>query len=355
MTNSKDLISVVIPAYNAERFLSATLDSALAQTHQDVEVLVVDDGSTDDTADLVANYVDRDRRVRYIRQDNAGVAAARNHGIELARGRFIAPLDADDLWKEEKLEAQLARFIDDPAIGMVYSWFVRIDTAGRILGPFDFRPRFEGRILPLLVLQSFVHASNPLIRTDLLRAIGGYDASLRERGGQGSEDWKLSCEVASRAIIRGVPRYLVGYRQVEDSMSRDPRRALASHIAAVGDIEGSHPEVPDSAYRWSETTHAVWVGANHARQGQYRTAMSLGWWALRRQLKADRLVLARRPFRRYVKFRLLRAAGRFRSDPTDRLTGQPFASTDLSPADSVPAYPGEAARYRFMTVAAGLE
>jgi hypothetical protein len=205
------------------------------------------------------------------------------------------------------------------------------------------------------VLQSFVHASNPLIRTDLLRAIGGYDASLRERGGQGSEDWKLSCEVASRAAVAGVPRYLVGYRQVSDSMSRDPRRALASHVAAVGDIERSHPEVADSAFRWSETIHAVWIGANHARQRRYRTAFSLGWWALRRQLAADRLALARRPFRRFVGFRFLRATGRLRSQPADRLIGQPFASTDLSMADSARPYPGEAARYRFMVAAAGAD
>ena len=178
---------------------------------------------------------------------------------------------------------------------------------------------------------------------------------MRERGGQGSEDWKLSCEVASRAVVKGVPRYLVGYRQVADSMSRDPHPALASHIAAVSDIEQSHSEVPGSVFRWSETTHALWVGGNHARQRHLRTALGLGWWAVRRQVTADRLVLTRRPFRRYVGFRVQRALGRLRSYPTDDLTGQPFASTDLSLADAAPAYPGEAARYRFMAVVAGTD
>src|SRR5262245_39908172 len=97
-------VSVVIPSYNSAAYLPAAIDSVLAQTARDLEVIVVDDGSTDDTPDVVARY---GPPVRGIRQANAGVAAARNRGIAEARGRYIAFLDADDTWEPVKLERQL--------------------------------------------------------------------------------------------------------------------------------------------------------------------------------------------------------------------------------------------------------
>ncbi len=352
---SSHLVSVIVPAFNAETHIADTLDSALAQTHQELEVIVVDDGSSDSTPEIVAAYQARDARVRLIVQRNAGVAAARNRAISEARGGLIAPLDADDLWRPDKLEAQISAMdTSGGSAGMVYAWFVRIDQTGRMLGPFDFRPTFSGSILSLAALQGFAHASNPLLRTELVRSFGGYDESLRSRGGQGSEDWKLNCEMAGRAPVAVAPRYLVGYRQVTGSMSRDPKKALASHLAAVSDVTEEHPEIPSSALRWSETIHALWIAANHARAGSYRTAASLGWWAARRQAQADAAFVFREPFRRYVDFRLRRGLGRLRSTPADALTGQPFATTDLSAADAAAPYPGEAARYRFMAVTAGI-
>ena len=103
----KPLISGIVPVYNGERYLRETLDSMLAQTYQPLEVIVVDDGSTDGTPKVVAGYGDR---VRYIYQENSGPAIARNRGIDAARGEFIAFLDADDLWHPEKLMRQMTRF-----------------------------------------------------------------------------------------------------------------------------------------------------------------------------------------------------------------------------------------------------
>ena len=107
------LISCIVPAYNGERYLGQTIDSILGQTYRPIEVIVVDDGSTDRTADVAAGY---GAPVRLISQPNAGPAAARNTGIEAARGVFLAFLDSDDLWHEEKLERQMQRFAARPEL-----------------------------------------------------------------------------------------------------------------------------------------------------------------------------------------------------------------------------------------------
>jgi len=112
---TKPLVSVIVPAYNCERYLAAALDSIFAQTYRPVEVIVIDDGSTDRTAQIIAGYGDR---VVSLRQDNSGPAAARNTGLDHARGEFISFLDADDLYHPEKLARQMALFDRHPAMEM---------------------------------------------------------------------------------------------------------------------------------------------------------------------------------------------------------------------------------------------
>ena len=127
------LISVVIPAWNCARYLRRALDSVLAQQYPDdrLDVIVVDDGSTDASPEIVADYAARDGRVRLLRQSNAGPAAARNRGIAAARGELIAFLDADDRWAPGKLAAQAARFAANPSLGLVHCGvrFVNADGA----------------------------------------------------------------------------------------------------------------------------------------------------------------------------------------------------------------------------------
>src|SRR5208337_4579078 len=109
-------VSVVIPTYNRGELLIETIESILAQTAKPGEVIVVDDGSTDDTQERLARYADR---VRYVRQPNQGVAAARNHGVREARGKWIAFIDSDDVWHPRKLECQLRVLADHPDLGIL--------------------------------------------------------------------------------------------------------------------------------------------------------------------------------------------------------------------------------------------
>ena len=116
----QSLISCVIPVFNGEKYLQETLDSVLAQTYRQLEIIVVDDGSTDTTPEIVQNS---SGSITYVRQDNQGVAAAKNTGLRFSRGEFIAILDADDLWHEEKLERQMIKMRQHPEIDLCFTRF----------------------------------------------------------------------------------------------------------------------------------------------------------------------------------------------------------------------------------------
>ena len=127
----KPLVSVIIPAFNAAEYIRQTLNSVLAQTYQAMEVIVVDDGSSDATGAIVEEFVKKDARVQLVRQSNAGVGAARNTAIRMARGEYIAPLDADDIWFPEKLEKQVACMEQcGEETGLVYCWSTLVDKHG---------------------------------------------------------------------------------------------------------------------------------------------------------------------------------------------------------------------------------
>jgi len=137
------LVSVIIPAHNADPYIGEAVTSVLAQQVADLEVIVLDDASTDNTAQVVGEF--RDPRVRLLRLDKVGVGAARNKGLELARGRFIAFLDADDRWSAGKLDRQLALMQSEPDVGFVFTNFRRFDADGfHNETQFDYAPELTG-------------------------------------------------------------------------------------------------------------------------------------------------------------------------------------------------------------------
>ncbi|MEJ2610102.1 MAG: glycosyltransferase family 2 protein [Candidatus Thiodiazotropha sp.] len=120
-------VSIIIPTYNYAQFIKESIDSVLLQTYRDFELLIIDDGSTDDTEEIVTEI--RDSRLKYIKIPNGGVSVARNKGLELAQGEYIAFLDADDKWHPEKLELQVRIFNEYPEIGLVFTDFLRFDES----------------------------------------------------------------------------------------------------------------------------------------------------------------------------------------------------------------------------------
>lgn len=202
-------VSVVIPTYNRARFIGAAVASIRAQTYPCHEIVIVDDGSSDDTAAVVAALGEG---IRYIRQANAGPSAARNRGIQEACGDLVAFLDTDDRWLPEKLALQVRAMQRDPSIALVCADMAIEDGEGRRLVDSNFAKRgmlamferLDSAAIPdaprLLLQINFINTSTVLARRDLLQSLGGFDRRLRY-----GEDLELWLRIAARHAIACVP------------------------------------------------------------------------------------------------------------------------------------------------------
>lgn len=185
------LVSVVIPTYNRARYLAEAVESVLAQSYPHVEVIIIDDGSTDDTSAVAARYASK---VRYVWQPNSERGAARNRGLRLARGEFVAFLDSDDVWMPDKLARDLQLFQRRPEIGLVYSDIRLMDAQGRRLQRIR-RPGCHGWVTGHLLRENFLSIGAHLARTQAFRDAGGF---REERELAGSEDWEAWVRLSTR-------------------------------------------------------------------------------------------------------------------------------------------------------------
>ena len=210
-------VSVVIPAYNAARFLKEAIDTAMAQTFTDYEIIVIDDGSTDATESIARAFGDK---LRYFRQQNRGASAARNEGIRKATGKYIAFLDSDDLWAPEKLAVQVGILDQNKEIGLVYSdWALTQDNGPGRASFLEVVPGASGRVFDELIQRGFVLTSTVLVRRscldETLPVVEDYDLWLRIAYG-----WKF-------ALIKDP---LVTKRNWEGNLSSDTPKAAANKI-----------------------------------------------------------------------------------------------------------------------------
>ncbi|NNC43357.1 MAG: glycosyltransferase family 2 protein [Acidimicrobiia bacterium] len=301
------LVSVVVPIYNGAEVVADTLRSVLGQTHQNLEVIAVDDGSTDRTVQLIEEEFGGDERVRLVTQVNQGVAAARNAGLAEANGPLIAFVDSDDVWHQEKLAKQVALLERaGPDVGVVYTWYANIDRAGVIVPPLRPKPMHRGNVLAPLLLQNFVgNASTPLIRTSLLKRVGGYSRDLLEKsGGQGFEDWHLYLKLAEVCEFEVVAEFLTGYRQGRATMSRDVKPFLSNFHAARQDIWSRHPDLPRPLHLWSEIYLLAWMASRAWTLGQRITALGLLVRGAGTVIRNDPLLPFRPATRKFVRYAL---------------------------------------------------
>ena len=278
-----ELVSVIIPAYNAKATIGEALRSAQRQRYHTLEIVVVDDGSDDGTDAIVAEVASADPRITLIRQANAGVAAARNAGLAAARGGLIAPLDADDLWHEDKIAEQVACLSrSDRRTGLVYCWSADIDESGMVIRRhFD---RFEGDVYASLVLANFVgNSSVPLMRRELVEEVGGWDTSLRADSAQGCEDWLLYLKLAERSHFALLPAVLVGYRQSAGAMSRNMPQMRRSYARVMRAARAAHPELPASLFRRSRAEFDFYCGEMCWSARKRRLSAAYGLSALSRE------------------------------------------------------------------------
>lgn len=229
------IVSVIIPAYNAARYLADAIQSALSQTMADLEVIVVNDGSTDGTATVVEGF---GSKVQLISQNNRGVASARNAGIDRARGQFLAFLDADDVWLPTKLARQLECFNHDPKLGCAGCSYYVTDEKLQILS--ESISAVEGLTgLLLMTSNSSLFSSTFLIPAAVLDVVGQFDPALST-----SADWDLATRIASVYRVDSVAEPLLYYRQHSGAMHRqiglmekDMSRVLTKAFASALPVE----------------------------------------------------------------------------------------------------------------------
>lgn len=221
------LVSVVIPAFNSEKYIAECIDSVLLQTYQNFEIIIIDDGSTDNTVDIVSGY--KNDLIKLFHQKNSGSAAARNHGVKQAAGIWIAFIDADDIWLPDKLQKQLEHCSNQ-------DWshsdlFFHGDTYPRHTKATKLTSKHSGFILKNLLVENSIGTSSVVIKKDVFQKLGGFNTDLRAL-----QDWDLWLRVATKHQICYVDEPLVYYRIHSSSVSRNVRKTLPYHLNLINRV-----------------------------------------------------------------------------------------------------------------------
>lgn len=290
MGTETPLISIVLPLYNGRAHVAETLASLAAQTIQDAELIVVDDGSTDDSAALVQEMCNASaspilQRLTLVRQANQGVAGARNAGIAQARGRWIAFVDQDDLWLPHKLERQLQDLAAKPNAQWHYSAFVRFYNDGReVVRATGSADRME-TWRRLLGGDLFIPPATAMVSRTACEAIGGFDAALSP-----TDDWDFFLKLVARYDVAYCPECLVRFRSHAHSTGKRQRRrifelqreVLARHApAAVGIVpEGVIRRRRANIY-WHLGREAMADGHARVARAWYRAALADNPWRVK--------------------------------------------------------------------------
>ncbi len=237
------LVSVIIPTYKHQEFVLATLDSVFAQTFTDYEVIVVNDGSPDDTAALLKPLAEAGR-IRYIEQKNAGQSAARNRGIAEAQGEFIALLDDDDLWPPDKLEWQVQTLRENTDVVLVYGGaslvkpefiITEADSLGPVLHP-DKEPSQGNAYREFMVTHPLCSPGQTLIRTSAVKQVGGFDEAI-----WGADDYDLHIRLSKVGDFIYQKRHALYYRMHSENASKNFRRHYRNVCAVRRKHLGQYP------------------------------------------------------------------------------------------------------------------
>ena len=239
-------VSVLIPAYNAMNYLPETVDSVLAQTFTDFEIIIVNDGSKDDIEAWHSSLTDP--RIKLFSQSNQGKSVAVNKGISLSQGKYIAFLDAYDLWEVSKLEKQVCCLDSHPEVGLVYTWTAYIDETGKPTGRV-LAPNSEGSVWKSLIVQNFLACgSNPMVRRFCFDVVGVFSPELPP-----AEDWDMWLRIASHYRFAVLKQPLVCYRKHAANISSKLHLMQKSSTLALERALQSAPlqysDVYDRAYR----------------------------------------------------------------------------------------------------------
>lgn len=271
---TRPILSVVIPAYNVSPYVTEAIASALGQTLRNLEVVVVDDGSTDQTPDILRELQRRraDNRLRVVTQTNAGLAAARNAGILNSIGEFIGFLDADDIWMPEKAELQVRAMLHDPEIGISFSHSAYITEEGHRTGTVLSAENPEPSLHSMIRRNHVGNGSTPVVRRDCFDIAGLFRPELRS-----CEDYEMWCRILWQTPYRAalVNEPLTLYRLRHSSLSFNSKGFTSNANLAISCLRQAMPNVPDRVFRAGHAEHyriAAWKAVS---SGKRRTASAL--------------------------------------------------------------------------------
>lgn len=234
MNNLNSLVSIITPTYNRAGFIGEAIKSVLAQSYPHFELIVVDDGSVDDTRAIIEAF--GDERIRYFYQENQGQSVARNLGLGEASGAFICFLDSDNVWFPDKLEKSLEVLQARPEVDIVYGDCVTIDEQGREISRKNMR-RHSGRIAHLMLKDNFVSMNTTMTRRRCFDEMGGFSGRRRV-----ADDYDLWLKFSARYQFCYIPEYMAYYRVMDDQISSDKVNRFRTNEAIVRDFLRDYPE-----------------------------------------------------------------------------------------------------------------
>ena len=292
--SKKGLVSVIMPVFNREHYVGDALDSILAQTYTNIEIIVVNDGSTDGSLDVLEDYRNRfSDKLLLINQKNQGQVVARNNGIAACSGEFIAFLDSDDLWLPEKLEKQIPLFDDN--IGLVYSAVYNVSDNGEIIDITYCNERVRGNAYDQMLTGNKMTGGTVVLSRVAVIEVGLFDQSL-----SAAENWDLWIRVSKSFFLNYIDEPLVKYRKHDGNMSKDSKLMLS----AIEQILNKHCARAKPIAAIESSCNEAWAnyeyrkGLHHFAKHEYVSARTCFSSAL--QLQSDYKDARVRLFRTYL-------------------------------------------------------
>jgi glycosyltransferase involved in cell wall biosynthesis len=240
---SNVLVSVVVPVYNGEQYLEKTVESILNQDYQNIELILVDDGSSDNSATLMKQLAEQDTRIKPFYNKNGGVAYARNFGIEQAQAEFIAFCDQDDLWLPTKLSKQIPLF-KNAEVGVVYCGAVADYVLYNKQVKHSLKNKHRGNVFSKLVLSNVITCCTAVVRKNYLDEVGGFDA---DRALMGVDDWHLWLKMALVCQCDFVNEHLAVHVFHGDNYSSNDQKMHEAEIVCLDKIEHFSKQYQESA------------------------------------------------------------------------------------------------------------
>ena len=263
----KPKVSIIIPVLNCEQYIAQAIKSALNQSFQDFEIMVVDGASADRTPLIVKEFSERDKRINFVNQLNPGLASARNYGVEIAKGDYIAFLEADDLWHPDKLLLQVKCLESKPDVGLVSCYSAVIDENSLLLG-WRLGVDMNGMVYKRVIERNPISTcSIPLIRRECLQNVGLFDERIKY-----IDDAELWIRFTRKFPIATIPKALVGYRRWSSNRSTDYKGMIEDGEFVLEKVFKKDPALTKSFYNFCISRNASTITGMCIIDGRYKEA-----------------------------------------------------------------------------------